>query len=97
MSFPYLIWESKIDFRVKPENDTSFYNRNYTTLTVITKQKCSRYFIWSIFFNLNILGNYFLYGAVGFSVTFIYLVVSLSVIPLLVYLNTSVISEPEIV
>ena len=61
------------------------------------KQKCSIYFIWSILSNLNMLGNYFLYGAVGFSVTFIYLVVSLSVLPLFVYANTSVISEPEIV
>lgn len=43
------------------------------------------------------LGNYFLYGAVGFSVTFIYLVVSVPDSPLLVYANTSVISEPEIV
>lgn len=56
------------------------------------KQKCSRYFIWSIFFNLNIR-NYFLYGAVGFEVTFIYLVVSVPFSSL----NVSVNSEPEIV
>lgn len=61
------------------------------------KAKMLQVFTWSLLFNLNILGNYFLYGAVGFSVTFVYLVVSLSVTFLLVYLNTSVISEPEIV
>lgn len=57
------------------------------------KAKCSRYFIWSILFNLNILRNYFLYGAVGFSVTFAYLVISVSFSSV----NVSVISEPEIV
>lgn len=60
---------------------------------IFYKKKCSRYFIWSILFNLNILRNYFLYGFVGFSVTFIYLVVSVSVSSI----NVSVISEPEIV
>lgn len=92
-----MIRESKTDFRVKPENDTSFYNRNYTTLTVIIKQECSKYLTWSLLFNLNILKNYFLYGAVGFEVTFVYLVVSVPVSPLSVYVNVSVISEPEIV
>ena len=46
------------------------------------KAKMLQVFTWSILFNLNILKNYFLYGAVGFSVTFVYLVVSLSVLPL---------------